>query len=692
MSIISRLAQAAVFMALLVAVGLFGQAEPVGPAAAERVAINWMTSVAGPYAPSLALRDVSTEEVRGRAVFYVVSFEPSGFVIVAADDALPPVLAYSYETHYMREGRPRAFEVWAGQVKREVQAASRPMTSRPGGRSRFWKQFDVEPRVFGSLELFRVKALTGKSALPLLGTAWGQGEHYNGQYPARGRSDVPSGATAMGQILKYWGYPEMLDGAQAGDNLRSGTAYDWAGMPDSLSGENAEVARLLGHCGEALLSGVVEAYRDRFGYSRAVTYERRDNFPLDEAWYEVLRTELDNGRPVHYRLSEGGADVVVDGYQETDYFHVNWGSEGELNGYYHLGDGRRGTQSMAYRIIPSDRMPEPELREVVVPPSIALGTSIELFIEADNIGKTATEGRITVSFPGLNKIDDDQYVEAYSSSVRATVLEYPAGSNRIKHQRGYEVVPGHLAVEMVAPAWENLERKSLMVRVAPQRIGAFEILVRSTMGCNKANVGSPSGSQYRDQQGWEVRRYVVNVTPMASNHDRAAVPAALGPQVVPTALLATLPFNESFDAGPELPAFWTTQCEGEGVVNTWGARYSTDAGGSPWEATGYWQDINPGTTRLIVPVLNTLNRSALALSFKHYFSAYTSAGGVQLKIQSSTNGVTWTDELWLTTQTGSDIGPATINTYITHNLNSGVDIHRFCYDGRPERDELVGYR
>ena len=144
---------------------------------------------------------------------------------------------------------------------------------------------------------------------------------------------------------------------------------------------------------------------------------------------------------------------------------------------------------------------------------------------------------------------------------------------------------------------------------------------------------------------------------------------------------SSFPFNESFDAGPELPAFWATQCEGEGVVNTWGARYSTDAGGSPWEATGYWQDINPGTTRLVVPVLNTIGRSVLTLSFKHYFSAYTSAGGVQLKIQSSTNGVTWTDELWSTTQTGSDIGPETIYTYITHNLNSGSTFIAFVMMG-----------
>ena len=337
---------------------------------------------------------------------------------------------------------------WARQRGRSSRPPGRWPPAWRGGRGS-GKQLDVETRVFGNLEPYRVKALTGKSALPLLGTDWGQGEHYNGQYPAdptgpAGRAEVSSGATAMGQILKYSGYPETLDGAQAGDNLRSGTAYDWAGMPDSLSGENAEVARLLEHCGEALISGVAEAYRDQFGFSRAVTYERRDKFPSDEAWYEVLRTELDNGRPVHYRLSEGRAHVVVDGYQENDYFHVNWGSEGELNGYYHLGNRGYGVHSAAYRIIPADRMPEPELREVVVPPSIALGTSIELYIEADNIGKTATDGRITVSFPGLTGADDGQYVEAYTTSIGATCLEFPTAGDSVYHQRGYKIVPGYM--------------------------------------------------------------------------------------------------------------------------------------------------------------------------------------------------------------------------------------------------------
>ncbi len=54
----------------------------------------------------------------------------------------------------------------------------------------------------------------------------------------------------------------------------------------------------------------------------------------------MLRAELDEGRPVLY----GGADsqtnaghtLVCDGYQDTSFFHFNWGWNGIYNGYFYL--------------------------------------------------------------------------------------------------------------------------------------------------------------------------------------------------------------------------------------------------------------------------------------------------------------------------------------------------------------------
>ena len=91
-----------------------------------------------------------------------------------------------------------------------------------------------------------------------------------------------------------------------------------------------------------------------------------------------------------------------------------------------------------------------------------------------------------------------------------------------------------------------------------------------------------------------------------------------------------------------------------------------------------YQPVDPGTTRLILPVFNTIGRSVLALSFKHAYNSY--APGVGLKIQTSTDGMTWTDESW-SIAANAGIEAETVTAYITHNLNSGSTFIAFVQTG-----------
>ena len=57
------------------------------------------------------------------------------------------------------------------------------------------------------------------------------------------------------------------------------------------------------------------------------------------AWIELLKTELDNNRPILYRghsNSSGGHAFVCDGYDSNDKFHFNWGWSGSANGFFSL--------------------------------------------------------------------------------------------------------------------------------------------------------------------------------------------------------------------------------------------------------------------------------------------------------------------------------------------------------------------
>jgi len=92
------------------------------------------------------------------------------------------------------------------------------------------------------------------------------------------------------------------------------------------------------------------------------------------------------------------------------------------------------------------------------------------------------------------------------------------------------------------------------------------------------------------------------------------------------------------------------------------------AGGYPNEMHCSWQDVFPGTTRLVTPAIDTTGRSILYMSFKHRLRTF-GAGGVTLKVQTSSDGVTWTDEPWSVLTSSGDIGPESVHTTLSGNLN-----------------------
>ena len=111
----------------------------------------------------------------------------------------------------------------------------------------------------------------------------------------------------------------------------------------------------------------------------------------------------------------------------------------------------------------------------------------------------------------------------------------------------------------------------------------------------------------------------------------------------------------------------------------WSFSTTNYSGGVANEVICRWWDINPGTTRLITPALDTNGLASLRLKFKHYLDAYGT--GCTLKIQSSPDKTTWTDEAWTYSSTSSDIGPATVETVLTHNLGITTTYVAFVITG-----------
>jgi PKD repeat protein len=300
-------------------------------------------------------------------LLHLFTFQSGGFVILSGDDRFPPVLGYSLTNPFPGTNTPPSVVAWLEGLKEQLSLARKGnvvLASQARGR---WEALSVDPTQFDEQN---VPVTMDGSVSPLVQTTWDQGMYYNELCPIDaagpgGHAPVGCTATAMGQILRHWSYPEggigqhdyigKSTGAKYGRisayfNLSD---YNWSAMPHTLSSSNPEVARLLFHCGvsadmdygptgssaylnKAGLSGLIRY----FDYDTSLTFVQRSAFP-DSQWLSLLKADLEGGRPILYAgynssLSLGHA-FVCDGYQGIDFFHFNFGWSGAADGYYYLG-------------------------------------------------------------------------------------------------------------------------------------------------------------------------------------------------------------------------------------------------------------------------------------------------------------------------------------------------------------------
>ena len=200
-----------------------------------------------------------------------------------------------------------------------------------------------------------VKVAVGQVS-PLLSTTWNQGCNYNADCPttgsggACGRVWTGCNATAIAQIFKYYNYPASGMGDHCNTNNVShcvdfsAQTYNYALMPNNVSSANPEVAKLMYHLGIAVdmqWSGSSSnsffasmPLKQYFKYSPQMYSTSIFMFPTTEELVEALKNEMDNGRPVY---AKGGSHFyLIDGYNSTDQFHMNFGWGGVYDGYYSI--------------------------------------------------------------------------------------------------------------------------------------------------------------------------------------------------------------------------------------------------------------------------------------------------------------------------------------------------------------------
>ena len=270
---------------------------------------------------------------------YCIYATSNSYAIVSKDTRNAPILGYS-ETPYNEEKMPCGMKWWLNTVN--VAAGDSEIRSTTRGTT------DVIP--------------------PLLTTEWGQGEPYNLKCPTLEGEKTPSGcvATAMSQVLYYFKYPETGKGSSSYTvmggfrpwALNYGATYQYDLMKDkydattlaSLTDEEKNaISTLLLHCGAAVKmnyntdgSGATEfdatdGLATYFRYDSLALHCYERDFFNNEEWMNLVREELAAQHPILYFGRDdraGGHAFVIDGINAEGLVHVNWGWDGECNGYY----------------------------------------------------------------------------------------------------------------------------------------------------------------------------------------------------------------------------------------------------------------------------------------------------------------------------------------------------------------------
>lgn len=335
-------------------------AEHVSPEKAKEIAILLMKAKQSNF--NGRVQSVQPLSQGFESSIYLINFYPQGWMMLSADDASLPLLAYSTTDHFKAKNMPDNMRKWLKtydeQIKENVKFNRTAL-----------KQWD---KTFYTYE--RKARAIASPIEPLIKVRWDQSTPYNAYCPESGGQKALVGcvAVAMGQALSVLQYPARPVGKHADGNLEGlpyapvdydkEAPYDWENILDGFRDNYNEVARLLYHLGTSvdMIYGINEsgaytfevpkALVTHFSFPEDLYFQWREKYEGD--WKQFILNELGAGRPLIYsgvdKQARAGHAFNIDGYDGEASFHVNWGWSGQGNAYYSLDALRDDVMHMNY--------------------------------------------------------------------------------------------------------------------------------------------------------------------------------------------------------------------------------------------------------------------------------------------------------------------------------------------------------
>ena len=402
---------------------------------------------------------------------YVYNTSENGFIVVASDNRMEPILAYSDEGTFDKDNVAPGANFWFEMyeyaidslVRNNVRDVDEMITHK-------WEDLIngvmPEPERSGNYPIY---------CGPLISTYWGQGDttNWNNNFNKLCPWYIKNGktykaitgcvATAMAQVLDYYmthfnlsisrkeiRYSFRHNGNQVlsfyGSNYsekRSGCylppreSYSIGGW-NNLSGMD-RIAKMMLDCGLAVdmiygtkVSGAWDldvfacanessaerALRLYFGFPKAFGKLRSYN---ESQWSDTLKKYICHDIPILYGgNAPGGHEFICDGYY-SNWFHFNFGNCGKSDGYYSIinPDGYIWNQSAVF-LRP---VPDEEKQTIIWNDVIEMGNSLS---------RTWCGGTVKIR-PGTPPSSDANRVIVYDSPGSYILINECNDENRILH-------------------------------------------------------------------------------------------------------------------------------------------------------------------------------------------------------------------------------------------------------------------
>jgi len=386
-------------------------AVPVTENIAEEIAENFYYYKNDSRISTFSVESIETFNNNNNTIFYIFKLTDYGFILVAADNLISPILGYSFENNYVSNNIPKnisyIFNLYSIELNEQENS---PRENEE--INNLWERFSQPLEYEGQT----------RNVSPLISARFDQSTPWNDMCPedsegSGGNVLVGCVAVSMAQVMHYWSYPESGYGSHGYNHWEYGyqyadfgnAFYDYSNMPAQYATEESQ--ELLYHAGVAVNMGYGTdgSGAQVFGGNPSAFYAMKNYFLFRTDMNQVypgnystsefqllLQDQLNNNKPIIYvgYSSDGGHAWNIDGY-DGDYFHNNWGWGGSQNGYFLLSslNGFNYDQGAIINIEPQSlnnpnvMLQSYDYEETVGDGDLVVnpGETIELFVTVENL-------------------------------------------------------------------------------------------------------------------------------------------------------------------------------------------------------------------------------------------------------------------------------------------------------------------